>query len=434
MGQTQNNSSTKKTEEQIKLDMKRKWDNFGSTQSSKINQEEEKKQEPNNSEISPSSNEEKNEKDEEKQEMIKEELKQEEIKEEENPEPKKLTFLTLKPREEQKNEEDNNNKEEQSNQNQIISNDTDINQEENNELKNEEDINNNDENTVNQLNNNENIKKEINNNNNEEDGNEKNKENMPQENKVEEEPKSKIIRKDIDLENVTIEKVFHITLSEENPKKYLFLDFYLAKILSLEESPSFKLDNLDDIILTVINEPSIKGNLLNYLLDCFHRAYEIIEIRFKDTLGPNFAQIHLAIATYFGQVVSSPESFDLNVNKKQISEIIKNYYLKTSEEEFLCLFKDITINCGDDLDSLSLVLHYLFEIMHMENIDKQTFFKGIAIKKNLNLLLKILQDYPKVREVFMKDALYNPVNINGRLIQALSFYGPYLSYSPWILL
>ena len=39
MGQTQNNSSTKKTEEQIKLDMKRKWDNFGSTQSSKINQE-----------------------------------------------------------------------------------------------------------------------------------------------------------------------------------------------------------------------------------------------------------------------------------------------------------------------------------------------------------------------------------------------------------
>jgi len=431
MGQTQNNSSTKKTEEQIKLDMKRKWDNFGSTQSSKINQEEEKKQEPNNSEISPSSNEEKNEKDEEKQEMIKEEQKQEEIKEEENPEPKKLTFLTLKPREEQKNEEDNNNnKEEQFNQNQVISNDTEINHKENNELKKEEDIKNNDENTVNQINNNENIKEEINNNNKEENNNEKNKENMPQENKVEEEPKSKIIRKDIDLENVTIEKVFHITLSEENPKKYLFLDFYLAKILSLEESPSFKLDNLDDIILTVINEPSIKGNLLNYLLDCFHRAYEIIEIRFKDTLGPNFAQIHLAIATYFGQVVSSPESFDLNVNKKQISEIIKNYYLKTSEEEFLCLFKDITINCGDDLDSLSLVLHYLFEIMHMKNIDKQTFFKGVAIKKNLNLLLKILQDYPKVREVFMKDALYNPVNINGRLVQALSFYGPYLSYSP----
>ena len=433
MGQSQNNSSTKKTEEQIKLDMKRKWDNFGSTQASKINQEEEKKQESNNSEISPPSIEEKKEKikKEEKEEEKKEE------KEEEKEEPKKLTFLTLKPRVEQKNEEENteknendsNKEEDQSNQNQIISNNTNMNNEENDELENKEEIKNNEENTVNQNNINENSKEEINN---IEDRNidEKNTENTTPENKIEEEQKPKKIKKDIDYENVTIEKVFHITLSEENPKKYLYLEFYLARILSLGQSPSFKLDNLDDIILTVINEPSIKVNLLNYLLDCFHRAYEIIEIRFKDTLGPNFAQIHLAIATYFGQVVSSPESFDLNINKKQISEIIKNYYLNTSEEEFLFLFKDITINCGDDLDSLSLVLHYLFEIMHMENIDKQTFFKGVAIKKNLNLLLKILQEYPKVREVFLNDALYNPNNINGRLIQALSFYGPYLSYSP----
>jgi len=68
--------------------------------------------------------------------------------------------------------------------------------------------------------------------------------------------------------------------------------------------------------------------------------------------------------------------------------------------------------------------------MHIENIDKQTFFKGVAIKKNLNLLLKILQEYPKVRVIFLNDVLYNPVNINGRLIQALSFYGPYLTFSP----
>ena len=48
-----------------------------------------------------------------------------------------------------------------------------------------------------------------------------------------------------------------------------------------------------------------------------------------------------------------------------------------------CDFKDITQNCGDDIDSLSQVLHYLFEIMHMENINGQTFFKGVEIRKNL---------------------------------------------------
>ena len=419
MGQFQSNTPPKKTEEQIKLDMKRKWDNFGSSQSYKNNQEEENKQ---NSDINNN---------------ISQPV--EEIKENENKELKRPVFLSLKPQEEQKNEiensEENENEnfkkeEEKVNQNKINV-DVGINEEKKIELSNIEGKNT--DNITEEKKNNSYLNEEINNNNNEFDKEKNNEVKENDDNTDESQVKkeeAKPVKKDIDYENITLEKVFHITLSEENPKKYLFLDFYLAKLLSMEQSPSFKLDNLDDIILTVINDPSIKPNLLNYLLDCFHRAYEIIEIRFKDILGHNFAQIHLAIATYFGQVVSSPESFELNVTKKQISEIIKSYYLKASEEEFLFLFKDITINCGDDIESLSLVLHYLFEIIHMENIDKQTFFKGVAIKKNLNLLLKILQDYPKVRLVFLNDVLYNPVNINGRLMQALSFYGPYLSNSP----
>ena len=413
MGLDQNKpQETKKTEEQIREDMRRKWENFGSTQSSKIKEEKE--------EINQNINNFNN---------ITDNIPLNDEKKEEEKEEKKPVFLSLKPRPEEEKEENkdelikNNDKSEN-----LIINNTNINKEEknnpndnlenNNNNKNEkeepEQTNNIDENTNNQTEKENNI-------------NETNNDNS---NNSQETPTSKPVKKDIDLENVTIEKVFHISLSEDNTKKYLYLELYLAKILSTGQNPSFKLENLDDIILTVINEPSIKKDLLNYLLTCFHRAYEIIEIRFKDTLGPDFAQVHLAIATYFGQIVSSPESFELNVTKKQISEIIKNYYLKTSEEEFLFLFKDITINCGDDLDSLSLVLHYLFEIMHMENVDKQTFFKGVAIKKNLNLLLKILQEYPKVRTVFLNDVLYNPQNINGRLIQALSFYGPYLSNSP----
>ena len=408
---------TKKTEEQIREDMRRKWENFGSTQSSKIKEEKEEINHNINNFNNITDN------------IPLNDEKKEEEKLEEEKEEKKPVFLSLKPRPEEEKEENkdelikNNDKSEN-----LIINNTNINKEEknnpndnlenNNNNKNEkeepEQTNNIDENTNNQTEKENNI-------------NETNNDNS---NNSQETPTSKPVKKDIDLENVTIEKVFHISLSEDNTKKYLYLELYLAKILSTGQNPSFKLENLDDIILTVINEPSIKKDLLNYLLTCFHRAYEIIEIRFKDTLGPDFAQVHLAIATYFGQIVSSPESFELNVTKKQISEIIKNYYLKTSEEEFLFLFKDITINCGDDLDSLSLVLHYLFEIMHMENVDKQTFFKGVAIKKNLNLLLKILQEYPKVRTVFLNDVLYNPQNINGRLIQALSFYGPYLSNSP----
>ena len=447
-----NNNNVKKTDEQIREDMRRKWENFGASQSSKVNKEEENeinKEESNINNISPTQHIE--EKKEEENEINKEESdinnisppqKIEEKKEEENNEHKHI-FLTLKRRPEEINEidEKNENKEQNNNNEEKINNinkDSDSNKNINIELNeiventdNKEEAKNDEIPEENKITDNEEINQNnvMEQNNNEEspqtvENNEKQKD----EKQDEEAPKP--VKKNIDLENKTIEKVFHITLSEENPKQYLFLELFLAKLLSIGQNPSFKLENLDDIILTVINEPSIKSNLLNYLLECFHRAYEIIENRYKDTLDPKFVEIHLSIATYFGQVVSSPESFDLNITKKQISEIIKNYYLKTSEEEFLCLFKDITINCGDDLDSLSLVLHYLFEIMHMENLDKQTFFKGKEIKKNLNLLLKILQEYPKVRKVFLNDVLYNPQNINGRLIQALSFYGPYLSDSP----
>ena len=452
---TTNNNNVKKTDEQIREDMRRKWENFGASQSSKINQEEKNeinKEESEVNNVSPpqqieEKKEEENDINEEESDInninnILQPKQIEEKKEEENNEHKHM-FLSLKPRLEEakkieenyENKENSNNNEDEINNinkdndtnkninielNEIVENTDNKKEVKTDEIIEENKITDNEEKNTNNVieeNNNEETTKTV-----------ENTEKPKDEKLVEEAPKP--AKKNIDLENKTIEKVFRITLSEENPKQYLLLELFLAKLLSIGQNPSFKLENLDDIILTVINEPSIKPNLLNYLLECFHRAYEIIENRYKDTLDPKFAEIHLSIATYFGQVVSSPDSFDLNITKKEISEIIKNYYLKTSEEEFLCLFKDITINCGDDVESLSLVLHYLFEIMHMENLDKQTFFKGNAIKKNLNLLLKILQEYPKVRGVFINDVLYNPQNINGRLIQALSFYGPYLSDSP----
>ena len=377
-----------KTEEEIKNDMKKKWDNFGT----KYEQDKKDNSIQNTSEP---------QKGESKINEIKSEPQKENppIKEEEKPEEKKPVFLSLEPSPQVETEE-----------NEI--------KEVKEEEKTNEESNNNENTNSNEANEENNIE-----------NNNKNENNNVNENKEEEKPKS-VVKKNIDYENTTMEKVFHITLDEENPKKYLYLELYLAKTLSMGQTPSFKLENLDDILLTIMNEPSIKENLLNYLLDCFHRAYELIEVRYKDVLGSKFSEIHLAIATYFGQIVSSPESFDLKITKKEISEIIKAYYLKTSEEEFLFLFKDITQNCGDDIESLSQVLHYLFEIMHMENLNGQSFFKGVSIKKNLNLLIRILREYPKVRQVFLNDVLFNPTNVNGRLKQAVSFFGPYISNSP----
>ena len=403
------NQNKEKTEEQIREDMKRRWDNF--SQSKEVQSEQQKKEnkdQNDNKEIKKKEEKKINDKNEEKNTNNP----LDSINELEKSKEKKQIFLSLMP----SNEEDNPQEKDLNKEGPTKSN-----KENNNEIK-EEKTNKNAYDNKNE---------NLNENSNESNNDEKSNNNEEKINEIKEEEQAKNIKKrNIDYENITIEKVFHITLDEENPKKYLYLEFYLAKILSLGETPTFKLENLDDIILTIVNEPTIKNNLLNYFLECFHRAYEMIEVRYKEDLGQKFREIHLAIATYFGQIVSSPESFDLNITKKEISKIIKNYYLTTSEDEFLFLFKDIIQNCGNDIESLSQVLHYLFEIMHSENINGQSFFKGVTVKKNLNLLIKILNDYPKVRQVFLNDVLFNPTNVNGRLIQALSFYGPYISYSP----
>jgi len=402
--------SNEKTDEEIKNDMKRKWDNFGKTQATKVEEQESAEIDDKNNNTPKEENiNDNNTNNQNIQNTGLSELNLK-IKEEENQNEKKKFIPLIPPSEEES---------------QAIKETKNENESDVNDVKNSE----NSENEINIDNKNINNVKEENTPNNEINEKENSEKDNNDIKKEEEKPKSQI-KKNIDYENTTIEKVFHITLNEDNPKKYLYLELYLAQLLSYGKSPSFKLENLDDIILLLMNEPTIKNNLLNYFLECFHRAYEIIEVRFKDVLGPNFSQIHLAIATYFGQIVSSPESFDINITKKEISQIIKDYYLKTSEEEFLFLFKDITQNCGDDIVSLSQVLHYLFEIMHQENLNSQTFFKNAAIKKNLNLLIKILQDYPKIREVFINDLLYNPTNVNGRLKQVVSFFGPYLSCSP----
>ena len=45
------------------------------------------------------------------------------------------------------------------------------------------------------------------------------------------------------------------------------------------------------------------------------------------------------------------------------------------------------------------------------------------------MIIKLFIEFPKTRILFLKDYQYNPKNINGKLLQAVSFYGPYIFLS-----
>jgi len=59
--------------------------------------------------------------------------------------------------------------------------------------------------------------------------------------------------KEIDLENVTLEKIFRISLIEENKHKFLFLEEHVASLLSLSEPLVLRISDLDEIIILLMN-------------------------------------------------------------------------------------------------------------------------------------------------------------------------------------
>ena len=238
-------------------------------------------------------------------------------------------------------------------------------------------------------------------------------------------------KKEIDFENVVVEKVFQITLNSENKKNYIFLEMYCAQILSFGKPNVFRLENLDDIILSVINDTSYKKDIINYLLKSYHRAFEMIEIRFKKDLGPKFSEVRRVIATYLGQIITSPDNFSINLNRNEVKKNLNDYFSNTEEEELFFLLGDFINNCGNDKNSLSSVFDYLFEIIHTQNVDNQTFFKHNNIRKNIRLLILIFEKYPSVKSVFLENKQFNPKNINGKTLMGVSLFGPFLSMIPW---
>lgn len=65
--------------------------------------------------------------------------------------------------------------------------------------------------------------------------------------------KSEGVTKKIDKEHVTIERIFRISLEES--EKFLYLELYHAQILSQDKEIAFRINDLDDIVINIINHP-----------------------------------------------------------------------------------------------------------------------------------------------------------------------------------
>jgi hypothetical protein len=67
--------------------------------------------------------------------------------------------------------------------------------------------------------------------------------------------------KKIDKEHVTIEKIFKISLQESD--RFLYLELFHAQLLSQDKEIAFRMKDLDDIVINIINSPE---KVKNYFL------------------------------------------------------------------------------------------------------------------------------------------------------------------------
>jgi hypothetical protein len=60
-------------------------------------------------------------------------------------------------------------------------------------------------------------------------------------------------QKKIDKEHITIERIFRVSLEES--EKFLYLELFHAQIMSQDKEIAFRIKDLDEIMINIINQP-----------------------------------------------------------------------------------------------------------------------------------------------------------------------------------
>lgn len=183
--------------------------------------------------------------------------------------------------------------------------------------------------------------------------------------------------KNIDLEHVTIEKIFKITLDKDKSDKLRYLESYSEGLKESSKEMKFRVSDIDNLIILLIE---LEGNnVLDYFLKSFHRAYEIVEVRFKQVLQEKFSDFLRMLISYFSMIITSPENFDLNFDYKAVETIFEAYMkstYETNEEELYC-FLNICVSANEDNEeSMKAVFNYIFNIINAQIVKGYITDKG----------------------------------------------------------
>jgi hypothetical protein len=229
------------------------------------------------------------------------------------------------------------------------------------------------------------------------------------------------------LENNLISKILKISF--DTKENYLALHNLKAQFESLDKPLLFRLNEIDEYMLEIINNPEINKNMIENFLIFFSRAYTMLEVKHKEDLDRKYLMIRKTISSYLGLIISNPENFGLQINETTLIKNFIDFFYESEREEFDYLITDLVYSLSDDFDGLKKVFsYYIFGIFHDMNLKSESnFYQNDKIKNNLNTIIRMLNDHPILRKLYTKSPLFRLPLLDGKMYQVNTLLGYYFN-------
>ena len=237
----------------------------------------------------------------------------------------------------------------------------------------------------------------------------------------------------LDLEDITISKVVEAKLNKtDTNNNFLFLEDYIQYLTQNLKPKKFRIKDFEEITEFVMKYSS---NPLEYLLECYHRSIDIIEIKSRQDFDDKYKEIHRILAYYIGTILTEPEILEIKIDINTRYNTFKKYLKSCNIDELGFILYDIEAEIGDNEKAIKLFFGLYFQYIYEENKDKFRSFLASdsheVLSKNMSILKTIFINFPYTISLFIELSSREKTITNGYMLQKDNYISKYIDVSPY---
>ena len=237
----------------------------------------------------------------------------------------------------------------------------------------------------------------------------------------------------LDLEDITISKVVEAKLNKtDTNNNFLFLEDYIQYLTQNLKPKKFRIKDFEEITEFVMK---YSPNPLEYLLECYHRSIDIIEIKSRQDFDDKYKEIHRILAYYIGTILTEPEILEIKIDINTRYNTFKKYLKSCNIDELGFILYDIEAEIGDNEKAIKLFFGLYFQYIYEENKDKFRSFLASdsheVLSKNMSILKTIFINFPYTISLFIELSSREKTITNGYMLQKDNYISKYIDVSPY---